>query len=249
MAIQLAMVIDATRCLDCKACQAACKVANKVPEGRWRNWIKSQDIQEAAAKRRPAVFQPGNCMQCNKATCVQACPTGATYKDPADGVVKIDTGLCIGCGQCLPSCPYGARYRHPEKRMADKCDFCAQRRKDGLEPACVSTCPTKARVFGDINDPKSEAAKLLKDQKQTQVVNQKSNTDPNIYYLDDPGDKEWPHEAQMPAAHEVFKNLAGPAVKIMTGLTGLGVLAMLGKQFFLKDEPPEQEHQEGGKDE
>jgi Fe-S-cluster-containing dehydrogenase component len=249
MATQLAMVIDASRCLDCKACQAACKVANQVPEGRWRNWIKSQDIQKAAAERKPAVFQPGNCMQCSNATCVQACPTGATYKDPKDGVVKIDTGLCIGCGQCLPSCPYGARYRHPEKRVADKCDFCAQRRADGLEPACVSTCPTKARVFGDLNDPESMAAKLYKEQKPGQVVNQVSNTDPNIYYVGDPGDKNWPQPARMPAAHQTFKNLAGPAVKIMVGLSGLGVLAMLGKQLFLKDEPPEHQEAKGGSDE
>ena len=249
MAVQLAMVIDAERCLDCKACQAACKVANKVPEGRWRNWIKSQDVQAAATQRKPMVYQPGNCMQCNKPTCVQACPTGATFKDPADGVVKIDQGLCIGCGQCLPSCPYGARYRHPEKRMADKCDFCAQRRADGLEPACVSTCPTKTRVFGDINDPESPAAKLLKANPKSQVVHQASNTDPNIYYLGDPGDKEWPQPAVMPKAHEMFANLAGPAVKAMVGLSGLGVLVMLGRQLISKDEPSQDGHKKGGSDE
>ncbi len=246
MAVQLAMVIEASRCLDCKACMAACKVANKVPEGRWRNWIKSQDLGKAATEKKPALFQPGNCMQCDNATCVQACPTGATYKDKADGVVKIDTGLCIGCGQCIPSCPYGARYRHPEKKAADKCDFCAQRRSDGLEPACVSTCPTKARIFGDINDPNSPAAKLLKENKQVQAVNKVSDTDPNTYYLGDPGDKDWPRPAQMPSAHLAFKNLAGPAVKAMVGLTGLGVLAMLGKQLFLKDEPPALEEMKGG---
>jgi Fe-S-cluster-containing dehydrogenase component len=246
MSTQLAMVIEAERCLDCKACMAACKVANQLPEGKWRNWIKSQDMQKAASAGKPAIFQPGNCMHCDNATCVQACPTGATYKDPKTGVVKIDEGLCIGCGQCIPSCPYGARYRHPEKRIADKCDFCAQRRADGLEPACVSTCPTKARSFGDINDPTSNVAKLIKEHKPGQVVNQVSNTDPNIYYAGDPGDQEWPVPAKMPDAYQAFKLLAGPAVKVMVGLTGLGVLAMLGKQLFIKDEDPSHSDPEGG---
>jgi tetrathionate reductase subunit B len=40
---QLAMVIDSTSCIDCKGCMTACKVENKVPRGKWRNWIKEQD--------------------------------------------------------------------------------------------------------------------------------------------------------------------------------------------------------------
>lgn len=242
MAQKLAMVIDASLCLDCKGCMAACKVANKVPAGNWRNWIKEPAMQDLAEKRGRAVFQPGNCMQCDRPTCVEACPTGATYKDPASGVVMIDRGLCIGCGQCLPACPYGARYRSPELRVADKCDFCADRRSRGLEPACVSTCPTKARVFGDLNDPKSQASLLLQKQKATRVVNPKSDTRPNLYYLGDPGPKDWTVQAKLPAAHEVWRALAGPAVKLVVGLSGLGVLAMLAKQVIA----PEDSHKEEG---
>jgi Fe-S-cluster-containing dehydrogenase component len=245
---QLAMVIDASKCIDCKGCQASCKVANQLPPGQWRNWIKSEDPQWRAKNKKSLTFQPGNCMQCSKATCVSACPTGATYRD-LDGVVMIDRRLCLGCGQCIGACPYGARFRNEELKVADKCDFCSQRRAVGLQPACVSTCPTKARVFGDINDPKSQAAKLLKKNQDqaVRVVNQKTNTDPNIYYLGDPGPKHWPHEAKMPGALEFWKNLADPAVKIAVGLTGLGVLAMLGKQFLMKNDAPPQDHdQEGG---
>ncbi len=242
---KLAMVIDAGRCLDCKACQAACKVANRVPEGQWRNWIKAPDLGQQAAARKRTVFQPGNCMQCDKPTCLEACPTGATFKDRRDGgVVKVDRELCIACGQCIAACPYGARFRNQEVKAADKCDFCASRRAEGLEPACVSTCPTKARSFGNLGDPNSEVARLLASRKTSRVDSKKTPTSPNIYYLGDPGLSDWPCEAKMPGALALWKNLADPLVKAFVGLTGLGVVAMLGRQLMLKDEPPRKE--EGG---
>ncbi len=235
---KLAMVIDSFACIDCKACQAACKEANGVPTGQWRNWIKTPDMEAVAQKGERMIFQPGNCMHCSKPTCVEACPTGATYKDALDGTVRINRELCIGCGQCLPACPYGARYRNAELKVADKCDFCAARRAQGLEPACVSTCPNKARTFGDMYDPDSGVRKLLKKGNAVQVVNAETNTDPNIYYLGDPGIKDWPSKAQMPSAFAFWKNLAGPVMKGFVGLSALGVGAMLLKQFIMPNDAP-----------
>ena len=243
MAVKLGMVIDAASCIDCQGCQAACKVANQVPDGHWRNWIKRGDQELAARERGGLRFQPGNCMQCDQPTCVAACPTGATRKNPADGVVDIDRDLCIGCGQCIAACPYHARYRHPTLRVADKCDFCAQRRELGLPPACVDTCPTKARVFGDLNDPASPAGRLLREKagQAVRVVNQQSDTAPNLYYLGDPGPADWPTQARMPTPWRFWKSLAGPALEALVGLTGLGVIAMYGRQLILgdADQPPD----------
>ena len=239
---RLAMVIDASKCLDCKACQAACKVANQVPEGFWRNWIKTRDLDFMAHRRERNIFQPGNCMHCNRPTCVQACPTGATYKDSGDGTVRINRKLCIGCGQCLPACPYGARYRHSELRVADKCDFCAERRAAGLEPACVSTCPTKTRVFGDLNDPDSEISRLLAENRSVRIFNPQTPTDPNIYYLGSPGPNDWPVEAQMPLPWLSWKTVVRPAVSALVGLSALGVGAMFLKQVLMPWDTPEDEH-------
>jgi tetrathionate reductase subunit B len=172
------IVIDGSRCIDCKACLIACKVENNVPEGFWRNWIRPLWDMSGTGKSE---FQPGQCMQCETPSCVAACPVDATYKQ-ADGLVVIDPLKCIGCGNCVTACPYGARYRDPGTRRADKCDFCDQRLKRGEEPACVVTCPTKARTFGDFNDPQSEVSRMVKEEKLVRVNAPHVDTRPNIYY-------------------------------------------------------------------
>ena len=173
-----AIVIDSSKCIDCKACMIACKVENNVPEGSWRNWIRP--LWDRAGDRK-SEFQPGQCMQCDTPSCVAACPVGATYKQP-DGLVVIDSKKCIGCGNCVTACPYGARFRNSTHHIADKCDFCEQRLKRGEEPACVVTCPTKTRIFGDLNDPQSEISRMVKEKKLVRVVAPHINTRPNIYY-------------------------------------------------------------------
>ncbi len=92
--------------------------------------------------------------------------------DIRKGIIEIlfVTGnhFCPSCeksGNCVTACPYNARYRNPAKRIADKCDFCEDRLKRGKEPACVVTCPTKTRVFGDMNDPESPVAQMVKKEK------------------------------------------------------------------------------------
>lgn len=235
MSQQLAMVIDATKCIDCKACVAACKVANDVPEGQWRNWIKNEGEAPVAGAmpKSKARFQPGACMHCGNPTCVEACPTGATYKDDDTGAVVINEELCIGCGNCIPACPYGARFRNEANRKADKCNYCPERRANGLLPACVDTCPTKARVFGDINDPESEAGRLYRRNEASLIqIAAKTDTKPNMYYIGDPGLRDWGGEAVVPASMVAMKQTA-PFIKGIVGLSGLGVLAMLGRQLFV----------------
>lgn len=181
------IVIDASKCIDCKACMIACKVENQIPTGYWRNWIRP--LWPADGIER-CEFQPGQCMQCDNPSCVAACPVAATFKQ-ADGVVVIDPVTCIGCGNCLTACPYGARYRDPNRGIADKCDFCRHRLRQGLEPACVVTCPTKAREFGDLNDPRSKVGRLLKEERLVRIIGPHSNTRPNIYYHEGTQQLDW----------------------------------------------------------
>ncbi len=229
------MVIDSALCIDCKACMVACKVENRVPEGHWRNWVKQQTPSVEDLFTKPGAtrlhFQPGNCMHCDNATCVKACPTGATYKNPDDGTVKVNKKLCIGCGSCIPACPYGARYRHPEEKVVDKCDFCEGRRSRDELPACVVTCPTKARTFGDIHDKTDNAARRLKAQKAVRVINEATDTEPNLYYLSETAPLNWPQKAKEPSPTGWLKTLY-PLIWGAVGLNALVVLTMLGKQLL-----------------
>lgn len=244
MKAKYCMVIDSSKCFNCKACIVSCQLENDVALGFALNWLKDAVVGEAELLH----FQPGNCMHCDKPTCVEACPTGATFKDSEDGIVKVNDKKCIGCGSCIPSCPYNARYLHPESKIVDKCDYCVGRRAVGKSPACVETCPTEARVFGNLFDPQSPAALLLKNNETVRVVNNQTDTDPVIYYLGDTAPLDWPVKAIVPFPIQFWKDVGGTIVKGVVGSSGLVVLGMLGKQLLTGDGPslPGQEREEGG---
>lgn len=146
--------------------------------------------------------------------CVKACPeypgkrakfktadgktiryrTGATYKRP-DGLILIDKEKCIGCGKCIDACPYGVRSfdpfvkagGDPTKQAADKCDMCAHRVDNGVEPSCVNTCQGRARIFGDLNDPNSQVSQLVKQHNLAtpeNVLLADKGTNPHVFYID-----------------------------------------------------------------
>jgi len=229
---KLAMVIDSAKCIDCKACVAACKQANGVSRGAWRNWIKEAVPPLENGKLGRGHFQPGACMHCDEPICVSACPTGATFKDPADGVVKVNTALCIGCGSCIATCPYGARFRNPELGVADKCDYCAPSRALGLEPACVQACATRARIFGDADDPNDPVAKILAVRKVTRVEPPEHSPKPTQVYLGETKPTDWPRTTALAAPLAMMHVVAG-AVRWLGALSLFGVVGVFLKELVL----------------
>jgi NAD-dependent dihydropyrimidine dehydrogenase PreA subunit len=100
-------------------------------------------------------------MHCDDAPCIKAAQNGAVYRRP-DGIVIIDPVKSKGQKQIVTSCPYRVIYWNEEKDIPQKCSLCAHLLDEGWkEPRCVELCPTGALVFGDLDDPESEAAKLV----------------------------------------------------------------------------------------
>lgn len=172
-------VLDQTRCIGCHACTTACKSENEVPLGVTRTYVKAVDVGEFPQVRR--AFQVTRCNQCTDAPCVAACPTEAMYTRP-DGIVDFDKEICIGCKACMAACPYDAIFINPEDHSAEKCNMCAHRLDVGLEPACVSVCPTEAILVGDLHDPTSKVAQLVQ-RKPVAVRRPEKETGPGVFYL------------------------------------------------------------------
>ena len=69
----------------------------------------------------------------------------------------------------------------PNQHLAVKCTFCPQRVDEGLNPACVDACPTRARIFGDLNDPTSEISEKV-NRSPVQVLKPEHGTEPMVFY-------------------------------------------------------------------
>ena len=181
---KLGIAINKTRCIGCQTCAHACKMQNNVPSGmRWNRVLtEGCDVEDGALGEFPNLsrgYLPVACQHCENPACLRVCPTGATYKDDK-GRVEVDYEKCIGCRMCMAACPYNARVfnwndpkREPDfnygdkdvpvrgKGVVEKCTLCKERTDRGDEPMCVVCCPTKARVFGDLDDPDSDISKEI----------------------------------------------------------------------------------------
>ncbi|HEX7390727.1 MAG TPA: 4Fe-4S dicluster domain-containing protein [Acidiphilium sp.] len=178
---KLGLVIDLDTCVGCHACAVNCKEWNTgghyaplydrapygaEPDGIWFNRIHSYETDGGGCGGHTVNF-PRSCLHCEEPQCVTVCPTGASYKRAEDGIVLVNTDICIGCKLCSWACPYGAREFDDDVGVMKKCTLCIDRiyntelPEAEREPACVATCPSRARHFGDLGDPESAVSKLV----------------------------------------------------------------------------------------
>ena len=158
--------IDTRRCFGCHACEVSCKAENDVPLGHYIRQTIYKDAGEYPKVAR--MFLPVSCQHCEDAPCIKVCPCGALHKE-AGGTVAVDYNTCCGHGSCVEACPYGAIYLDPVAKQAVKCHNCFHRTEQGLEPACVPTCPAQAIHFGDLNDENSAISQTIEQAKQDDI--------------------------------------------------------------------------------
>jgi formate dehydrogenase iron-sulfur subunit len=177
----LGFFTDTTLCIGCKACEVACKQWNQLPDDGYQltgmsydntvalgasTWRHVTFVEraiapaahdgQAAGGRIAWKMMSDVCKHCERAGCLEACPTGAIIRTE-HGSVYIQPDVCNGCGYCVPACPFGVVERRDDDGRAWKCTLCYDRLQGRLEPACAKACPTDSIEFGPLDELRAKA--------------------------------------------------------------------------------------------
>ena len=176
-ALEVAKLIDVSRCIGCKACQSACMEWNDlrgtvgVNEGLYTNpsdlgdqtWTLMRFYEENIDGSLQWLILKDGCLHCSDPGCLKSCPSPGAIVQYANGIVDFHEESCIGCGYCISGCPFNIPRLRKEDSKVYKCTLCSDRVSVGLEPACVKTCPTGAIHFGSKADMLFQAQGRLAD--------------------------------------------------------------------------------------
>ena len=164
--MEVAKLIDVSRCIGCKACQAACMEWNDLrdrvgtnvglyvnpPDLSDQSWCLMRFTEEQIDGNLQWLILKDGCLHCSDPGCLKACPAPGAILQYANGIVDFQEELCIGCGYCISGCPFNIPRLRREDSKIYKCTLCSDRIAVGLEPACIKTCPTQALSFGSKED-------------------------------------------------------------------------------------------------
>jgi anaerobic dimethyl sulfoxide reductase subunit B (iron-sulfur subunit) len=145
---QYSFYFDSDRCVQCHACELACKSWNEIEFGiQWRK------VLEIWSGEFPNVTNKSfslSCLHCADPACVEACPEKAIVKRIEDGIVTVDQIKCKACRTCASACPFHIP-QYGRAGAMQKCDFCIDRLAQGKQPICVATCPGEALKCGVVD--------------------------------------------------------------------------------------------------
>lgn len=178
--LEVAKLIDVSRCIGCKACQSACMEWNDLrsPVGSFSGFYTNpQDLDdqtwclmrfneiEIDGSVQWLILKDG-CMHCSDPGCLRACPAPGAIIQYSNGIVDFQSDNCIGCGYCISGCPFNIPRLRKEDSRVYKCTLCSDRVAVGLEPACIKSCPTQALTFGLRQELSAMAHHRLEDLKE-----------------------------------------------------------------------------------
>ncbi|HWI65298.1 MAG TPA: 4Fe-4S dicluster domain-containing protein [Symbiobacteriaceae bacterium] len=261
-----AMLVDISDCIGCKACEVACKQWNRNPaemaafQGSYQSHANLTAATWTLIKFRESVtpkgdvswtFQKHNCMHCTEAGCVMACPVDALFYEE-NGVVNLNAEKCIGCGYCEQACPFDAVHVDAQlwntNKKAGKCTLCFDRIVNGLNPACVQSCPTDCIKFGDRQE-------LIKwGSARVGVLRQRGFANATLYGANELGGlhelyvlTDTPDKFGLPAQPEISKRIflwqrsLKPIGKVLVGTMLFGLFANLVVNRFIGLKSPDEE--------
>ena len=174
-------LVDTTTCIGCKACEVACVEWNDMPfsattmdntyqtmpETRWNYWnlilFNEYEREDGSLQW---LMRKHQCMHCAEPGCLEACPADGAIVQYSNGIVDFQQDRCIGCGYCITGCPFNIPKLNNVTKRVYKCSLCTDRVSEGLEPACIKSCPTGCLHFGtkeDMLDLAGQRATQLKD--------------------------------------------------------------------------------------
>jgi len=177
----VAKLIDVSKCIGCKACQAACLEWNELHEeigtfnGTYTNppdltpasltLMRFEEWVNPETDSLEWLIRKDGCMHCADPGCLKACPAPGAIVQYSNGIVDFDHDKCIGCGYCVKGCPFNIPRISKVDNKAYKCTLCSDRVAVGQGPACQKACPTQAIVFGTKDEMKGWADGRIKDLK------------------------------------------------------------------------------------
>ncbi|MGH6762358.1 MAG: formate dehydrogenase subunit beta [Phyllobacterium sp.] len=160
----VAKLIDVSKCIGCKACQAACAEWNDTREevginvGVYDNphdltpetftLMRFTEWENPETDNLEWLIRKDGCMHCADPGCLKACPAPGAIVQYSNGIVDFVHENCIGCGYCIKGCPFNIPRISEVTPRAYKCTLCSDRIAVGQGPACAKACPTQAIVYG-----------------------------------------------------------------------------------------------------
>ncbi len=177
--VQWGFIHNNVDCIGCRACEIACKDKNGLAPGpRFR---RVQYIEGGTFPEVYAFKVNMSCNHCAEPACLPTCPTGAIFKRQKDGIVDIDSSLCIGCRRCEAACPFGAPQYDPESNTVKKCNMCVDEMDAGRRPYCVMACMMRVLDVGPIEELRAGTYETKARGPHDEVVRQvKHMADPNL---------------------------------------------------------------------